>query len=119
VRAVLLRFQYPQLAKFSISTMFSRVALRSSSRVALAAPSVRCFGDKGMTAYDALSRSGYNSIDYTIKEDATVYDAVHKFAAFNIGCLVTVDGGKYLHGSNRWLLVLLSHIATKACSLPL
>ena len=85
--------------------MFARVALRSSSRVALAAPSVRCFGDKGMTAYDALSRSGYNSIDYTIQEDATVYDAVHKFAAFNIGCLVTVDGGKYLHGSNRWLML--------------
>lgn len=96
--------------------MFSRVALRSS-RVALAAPSVRCFGDKGMTAYDALSRSGYNSIDYTIKEDATVYDAVHKFAAFNIGCLVTVDGGEYLHASIRCLLLLLSYSAVKACSL--
>ena len=112
----LLRFQDPQRQFLPGLTMFSRVALRSS-RVALAAPSVRCFGDKGMTAYDALSRSGYNSIDYTIKEDATVYDAVHKFAAFNIGCLVTVDGGEYLHASIRCLLLLLSYSAVKACSL--
>lgn len=72
--------------------MFARVALRSTSRFN-AGTAVRCFGSNGMTAYDALSRSGYNSIDYTIKENATVYDAVHKFAAFNIGCLVTVDDG--------------------------
>jgi hypothetical protein len=55
-----------------------------------------------MTAYDALSRSGYNSIDYTIKDSATVYDAVHKFAAFNIGCLVTVDDGTYFAGCNSF-----------------
>jgi predicted transcriptional regulator len=43
------------------------------------------------TANDALKYSGYSEIDFTIKEDATVYDAVQKFAAFNIGCLVTTD----------------------------
>lgn len=43
------------------------------------------------TASDALKYSGYSQIDFTIKEDATVYDAVQKFAAFNIGCLVTTD----------------------------
>ena len=30
-------------------------------------------------------------MDYTISEDATVLDAVQKFAAYNIGCLVTTD----------------------------
>jgi len=45
----------------------------------------------GNTADDAMQYSGYQKIDFTIKEDATVYDAVQKFAAFNIGCLVTTD----------------------------
>jgi hypothetical protein len=43
------------------------------------------------TANDALKYSGYSEIDFTISEDSTVYDAVQKFAAFNIGCLVTID----------------------------
>lgn len=43
------------------------------------------------TADDALRFSGYSEIDFTVPEDAPVYDAVQKFAAFNIGCLVTVD----------------------------
>ena len=35
-------------------------------------------------------------IDYTINENDTVYEAVQKFAAYNVGCLVTVDAeGKY------------------------
>ena len=45
----------------------------------------------GATADDALKYSGYSAIDFTISEDATVYDAVQKFAGFNIGCLVTTD----------------------------
>jgi hypothetical protein len=40
---------------------------------------------------DALVYSGYSEIDFTIPEGATVYEAVQKLAAFNIGCLVTVD----------------------------
>lgn len=43
------------------------------------------------TASDALRFSGYSEIDFTIKEDAMVYDAVQKFAAYNIGCLVVTD----------------------------
>lgn len=43
------------------------------------------------TVADALKFSGYSEIDFTIKEDAKVYDAVQKFAAFNIGCLVVTD----------------------------
>ena len=47
--------------------------------------------DALLTADDAFKKSGYIAIDYTINEDAFVYDAVQKFAAFNIGCLVTVN----------------------------
>lgn len=47
--------------------------------------------NEALTAEDARSVSGYASIDYTISEDATVYDAVQKFAAFNIGALVVTD----------------------------
>lgn len=43
------------------------------------------------TVDDALRFSGYSEIDFTISEDAVIYEAVQKFAAFNIGCLVTVD----------------------------
>lgn len=59
-----------------------------------AAAAGRTFGTsvkEAATADDALRFSGYSAIDFTIPEDAPVYDAVQKFAAFNIGCLVTVD----------------------------
>jgi len=37
-------------------------------------------------------------IDYTINEDLPVYDAVQKFAAYNIGCLVTVNADGKISG---------------------
>jgi predicted transcriptional regulator len=50
---------------------------------------------EALTAEDARSVSGYSSIDYTINENSTVYDAVQRFAAYNIGCLVvTNDAGE-------------------------
>jgi hypothetical protein len=56
------------------------------------------------TAEDALKFSGYSSIDFTIAEDLMVYDAVQKFAAFNIGCLVTTDkAGEYSDGDEWWV----------------
>ena len=47
---------------------------------------------EGLTATDAWNKSCYSDIDYTINEDLPVYEAVQKFAAYNIGCLVTVNG---------------------------
>ncbi len=52
---------------------------------------------EGLTATDAWNKSCYSEIDYTVGEDLPVYEAVQKFAAYNIGCLVTVDGD----GKNR------------------
>lgn len=53
---------------------------------------------EGLTATDAWNKSCYSGIDYTISEDLPVYDAVQKFAAYNIGCLVTVDGDGKISG---------------------
>ena len=81
--------------------MFSRVAplaARTASRYAVkpaVVTSSRHFSglvsDVAMTAEDARKVSGYNEIDFAIDEDAPVLDAVQKFAAYNIGCLVTTD----------------------------
>mmetsp|Transcript_41749 Transcript_41749/g.71431 ORF Transcript_41749/g.71431 Transcript_41749/m.71431 type:complete len:190 (-) Transcript_41749:214-783(-) len=53
---------------------------------------------EGLTATDAWNKSCYSEIDYTIDESLPVYDAVQKFAAYNIGCLVTVDGDGKISG---------------------
>ena len=58
---------------------------------------------EGLTATDAWTKSCYSEIDYTINDDAAVYDAVQKFAAYNIGaCMfffVTVHEALYNLGT--------------------
>jgi hypothetical protein len=82
-----------QLARTS-AARFAPASIRSLTTVKEAAVSI------GSTADDALKYSGYTEIDFTIKESAFVYEAVQKFAAFNIGCLVTTDAaGKLFHSS--------------------
>jgi len=54
--------------------------------------------EENRDAIDAWKKSCYYEIDYTINQEATVYDAVQRFAAFDIGCLVTVDGGGDITG---------------------
>mmetsp|Transcript_19499 Transcript_19499/g.21802 ORF Transcript_19499/g.21802 Transcript_19499/m.21802 type:complete len:182 (-) Transcript_19499:238-783(-) len=73
---MLSRFVLP--AKRALTSFRGANALRSFATVGEA------------TANDALALSGYKSIDYTISEDATVFDAVSKLSGYNIGCLVTV-----------------------------
>eukprot|EP00986_Skeletonema_menzelii_P011664 scaffold6103_cov146-Skeletonema_menzelii.AAC.7 len=46
-------------------------------------------GDR--TAEHAWNKSCYSGIDYTISEDANVFDMVEKMAAYDVGCLVTKD----------------------------
>jgi len=53
---------------------------------------------EGLTATDAWNKSCYSGIDYTVNEDLPVYDAVQKFAAYNVGCLVTVDAEGKISG---------------------
>ncbi|KAL3936420.1 MAG: hypothetical protein SGBAC_008262 [Bacillariaceae sp.] len=53
---------------------------------------------EAMTADDARKISCYSGFDYAIDEDSMVIDAVQKFAAFKVGCLVCVDGSGNLSG---------------------
>mmetsp|Transcript_24908 Transcript_24908/g.42661 ORF Transcript_24908/g.42661 Transcript_24908/m.42661 type:complete len:195 (-) Transcript_24908:321-905(-) len=46
----------------------------------------------------AWNKSCYSGMDYSIGEDSTVYEAVEKFAAYNVGCLVTKDADGKLSG---------------------
>jgi hypothetical protein len=84
----------------------SSIAVRSVARRSLLTPTpndrfvaARPLGTVAGTISDALKYSGYSSIDFTIPEDAPTYDAVQKFAAFNIGCLVTTDKAGECHVS--------------------
>ena len=54
--------------------------------------------EESLSARDAWQKSCYVQIDYSINEDLTVYDAIQRFAAYDIGCLVTVDSeGAFRH----------------------
>jgi hypothetical protein len=53
---------------------------------------------EGLTATDAWNKSCYFVIDYIFSEELPVSDAVQKFAAYNIECLVTVDGDGKISG---------------------
>lgn len=79
-----------------LSRMSSTLALRASrslARPAAFATSRQSFATMGevVTADDSWKKSCYNGFDYTINDQSTVYEAVQKLAAFDIGCLVTVD----------------------------
>lgn len=50
------------------------------------------------SAKSAWEKSCYFEMDFTIPEDATVYEAVQKFAAYDIGCLVTTDASGKISG---------------------
>ena len=52
-------------------------------------------GDR--TAEHAWNKSCYSGIDYTISEDANVFDLVEKLAAYDVGCLVTKDKEGKIH----------------------
>ena len=73
--------------------------LQASSSAAVSSIHLRTVtsevGDR--TAEHAWNKSCYSGIDYTISDDATVYDMVEKLVAHDVGCLVTKDAeGKTL-----------------------
>lgn len=79
------------LAKTSLAATSTRFSPRSFTTL-----------EESVTADDAWKKSCYVEIDYTIPDEATVYDAVQRFAAYNIGCLITVDGtGRFLLFARR------------------
>jgi hypothetical protein len=75
---------------------FARVATRSFARPVGSRAFTATIEDAS-TAADAAALSGYSDIDFVISDDSPVIDAVQRFAAYNIGCLVTTDSaGKSL-----------------------
>ena len=59
-------------------------------------------GEAQRSAEYAWNKSCYSGIDYTIGDDSPVLDAVEKFAAYNVGCLVTTDTtGMFIYYLNK------------------
>jgi len=54
--------------------------------------------EQSPTAKNAWEKSCYFEMDYTISEEASVYEAVQKFSAYDIGCLVTVSESGTISG---------------------
>lgn len=77
----------------TVASSLSRAA--KYAPVARATPSIQIakFGtsEKNGSIVDAWNKSCYHEMDFTINENSTVFDAVEKFAAFDVGALVTVD----------------------------
>jgi hypothetical protein len=80
-------------------TMMSRIALSRTFSTRLSAASnrltyaARSFGtiNESPSATDAWKASCYMEIDFTISDQAYAIEAIQKFAAFDIGCLITTD----------------------------
>lgn len=47
--------------------------------------------EKSGSIIDAWKKSCYNEMDYTISEEATVFEAVEKFAGYDVGALIALD----------------------------
>ena len=75
---------------FSLASQIARPVAQAARSLPLRAGFATSVKE-GLTATDAWNKSCYSEMDYTINEDLPVYEAVQKFAAYNIGCLVTVD----------------------------
>ena len=78
------------LSRVAVTTLSRRLPLATATAPVAARRAMTTVQDAA-TADDALKFSGYQQIDFTIKDTASVYEAVQKFAAYNIGCLVTTD----------------------------
>jgi hypothetical protein len=66
----------------------ARTFTKSLSRRSTVAVATRGFAAPKLGERDAQhawSKSCYSGIDYTISDDATVYEAVEKFAAYGVG----------------------------------
>jgi hypothetical protein len=114
---ILFRHFHHESSFYQVITMFS-VALRQCSRSAAVRSSIsraspRVFAnaseirsmsttvEEEVLASDAFKKSCYVAIDFTIPEEATVYDAVQRFSAYDIGALVTTDpDGKQLDSTD-------------------
>eukprot|EP00558_Chaetoceros_sp_UNC1202_P004458 CAMPEP_0197232578 /NCGR_PEP_ID=MMETSP1429-20130617/839_1 /TAXON_ID=49237 /ORGANISM="Chaetoceros sp., Strain UNC1202" /LENGTH=162 /DNA_ID=CAMNT_0042690649 /DNA_START=114 /DNA_END=602 /DNA_ORIENTATION=+ len=54
--------------------------------------------EESASAKSAWEKSCYFEMDFTISEDAPVYEVVQKFAAYDVGCLVTTCANGEISG---------------------
>lgn len=82
----------PALTRSAATAVSARAPSAAASPYAVShARSFSSAIEENLSASDAWKKSCYVQIEYTISEDATVYDAIQRFAAYDIGCLVTVN----------------------------
>mmetsp|Transcript_10727 Transcript_10727/g.13563 ORF Transcript_10727/g.13563 Transcript_10727/m.13563 type:complete len:199 (-) Transcript_10727:485-1081(-) len=89
-----------------VATSLTRtVASKNATKFAALAPSASSSSSRFMTtleespsAKSAWEKSCYFEMDFTVPEEATVYEAVQKFAAYDVGCLVTTDANGDISG---------------------
>ena len=74
----------------SICRVSKSAAFARSAPVTIQSANLGTAQKKG-SVMDAWNKSCYHEMDFTISEDAAVYDAVQKFSAYDVGALVTVD----------------------------
>jgi hypothetical protein len=98
----------------TITTSLCRVS--KSAAVARALPVTLQTANLGTaqkkgSVVDAWNKSCYHEMDFTISEDLTVYDAVERFSAYDVGALVTIDSaGKNLYAGNWEPPVILTFL---------
>lgn len=84
----------PNIGRFVVSSRsFGAVAATTQSRILGVPSNTRLFGTvaESPSATDAWKKSCYMEIDFTISEDDDVIEAIQRLAAYDIGCLVTID----------------------------
>ena len=77
------------LCRVSVRAAIPRTCI-SSTPVAIQTANMGTATKKG-SIIDAWNKSCYHEMDYTVSEDSSVYEAVEKMSAYDVGALVTVD----------------------------
>ena len=83
-----------------------------SSSLSRSSPRFMTTLEESPSAKSAWEKSCYFEMDFTVAEEATVYEAVQKFSAYDVGCLVTTDENGAL-----FLIVFLSIVCSCSCTL--
>lgn len=80
----------------NITSSLYKVSRKSQSSIPRGTPVIIQSANLGTaekkgSVIDAWNKSCYHEMDFTISEDSSVFDAVQKFSAYDVGALVTVD----------------------------
>ena len=84
----------------NINNVVTRSRMLSAAATRVTAPTQDAITDVSQhaSASTAWEKSCYNKIDYTIEDNLSVYEAVQRFSAYNVGALVTTDEAGKISG---------------------